>query len=196
VDDSELLAGVVAGDVQCFRALVMRYHAVFVRVARLYVRTEASAEDVAQDTWMAIMRGATSFEGRSSVKTWMFRILVNRARKLGTREDRVVATDLMDPVPASRFDQSGMWSVPPTPFADAVDQRLDDKVLIEHAREALAKLDDSQRAVVTLRDIEGLSTVEVAELLDLTEANVRVIAHRGRAKIRERLEVTMKEARS
>jgi RNA polymerase sigma-70 factor (ECF subfamily) len=165
-----------------------------VRIARYYVGSDSAAEDVVQETWIAVMRSAKGFEGRSSVKTWLIHIVANRARSSAARERRSVAVDPVDPVSASRFDQGGMWSEPPVPFTDRVDGRLDNAELLAAAKEAINELAEPQRSVVTLRDVEGLSTGEVAELLELSEANVRVILHRARAKVRDTLEVTMRKA--
>jgi RNA polymerase sigma-70 factor (ECF subfamily) len=185
----------LGGDEAAFSDLVHRYHATLVKVAGYYVKSHASAEDVAQDTWIAVIRGAEKFEGRSSFKTWLLRICINRARTLGVKEHRTVLSDLAESgptVPASRFDQGGLWSDPPVPFTDAVDTRLDNSVLVSAVRSAIASLGEPQSAVVTLRDVEGLSTEEVATLLGLSEANVRVILHRGRAKVRGIVESVMK----
>ena len=185
----------LGGDEAAFSELVRRYHATLVKVAGFYVKSHASAEDVAQDTWIAVIRGAERFEGRSSFKTWLLRICINRARTLGVKEHRTVPTDPTQSGPtvsASRFDQGGTWSDPPVPFTDTVDARLDNSVLVDAVRSAIASLGEPQLSVVTLRDVEGLSTEEVATLLGLSEANVRVILHRGRAKVRGLVESAMK----
>lgn len=192
VRDEELLTNFLGGDQAAFREIVTRYHTTLVRVARYYVNSEASAEDVAQETWIAVLRGAERFEGRSSFKTWLFRIVVNRARKTGSVEHRVLSLDPVSPVPRSRFDTGGTWSEPPQPFTELVEGRIDRAAVIGQVHRAIQTLGEPQRAVVTLRDVEGLSTNEVANLLDLTEGNVRVLLHRGRAKIRETLESTVK----
>ena len=163
-----------------------------IRDRRYYVNSDASAQDVAQDTWIAVLRGAERFEGRSSFKTWLLRICVNRAKKTGVREHRVIALDPVDPVSRSRFDSGGMWKAPPEPFTELVEGRLARRDVVDAVRRAISELPEQQQAVVTLRDVEGLSTSEVAELLDLSDGNVRVLLHRGRAKIREVLELTMK----
>lgn len=198
VDDAELVTKLLGGDEACFTELVRRYHPTLVRVARYYVGSQSSAEDVAQDTWIAVVRGVERFEGRSSFKTWLFRICVNRARTLAVKEHRSISAD---PSPSSptvsslRFDQGGVWSDPPVPFSEGVDSRLDNQALLDAVRNAIATLGEPQQAVVTLRDVEGLSTEEVAGLLGLSVANVRVILHRGRAKVRGIVEDTMRETR-
>jgi len=191
VDDEVLLDKLLAGDESAFRELVGRYHTSLVRVARYHVDSDAAAEDVAQDTWLAVVRGVHRFEGRSSFKTWLFKILVNRARTAGDRDRKQVPIDptLGGPsVEASRFDQKGAWSDPPTPFTELVEQHLDDAPVVAAVHAAVRDLPEPQQAVVTLRDVQGLSTYEVSALLGLTEGNVRVILHRGRAKVREALE--------
>jgi RNA polymerase sigma-70 factor, ECF subfamily len=191
VDDEELLRKLRSGDESAFRELVSRYHTTLVRVARYHVDSDAAAEDVAQDTWIAVMKGVHRFEGRSSFKTWLFKILVNRARTAGSRDRRQVPVDPLSREPtvaATRFDASGAWSDPPTPFTDLVEGQLDQAVVTKALHTAVRDLPEPQQAVVTLRDVQGLSTYEVSALLGLTEGNVRVILHRGRAKVRAALE--------
>jgi len=195
VDDAELLESLLGGNESSFTELVRRYHLTLVKVARYYVASAASAEDVAQDTWIAVIKGIESFEGRSSFKTWLLRICANRARTFGVREHRSIPVDPNESGPsvaAHRFDQGGMWSEPPVPFTDAIDSRLDNAALLHAVRDAIEALGEPQQAVVTLRDVEGLSTQEVATLLGLSEANVRVILHRGRARVREIVEEAVK----
>jgi RNA polymerase sigma-70 factor (ECF subfamily) len=195
VDDAELLQNLLGGDESSFTELVRRHHSTLVKVARYYVASASSAEDVAQDTWIAVMRGIEKFEGRSSFKTWLLRICVNRARTTGVKEHRSIPVDPNESGPsvsAHRFDQGGFWSDPPVPFTDAIDSRLDDTALLSAVRHAIDALGEPQQSVVTLRDVEGLSTQEVAALLELSEANVRVILHRGRARVREIVEEVVK----
>ncbi len=195
VDDAELLERLLGGDESAFTELVRRYHSTLVKVARYYVASGASAEDVAQDTWIAVLKGVERFEGRSSFKTWLLRICVNRARTTGVKEHRSISVDPNESGPsvsARRFDEGGLWSDPPVAFTDAIDHRIDSSALLVAVRDAIGALGGPQQAVVTLRDVEGLSTQEVATLLGLSEANVRVILHRGRARVREIVEEAMK----
>ena len=183
MDDAELLESLLGGDESSFTELVRRYHATLVKVARYYVASAATAEDVAQDTWIAVLKGIEKFEGRSSLKTWLLRICVNRARTTGVKEHRSIPVDPNESGPsvaAHRFDQGGFWSEPPVPFTDSIDGRLDNAALLGAVRDAIFVLGEPQQSVVTLRDVEGLPTQEVAALLELSEANVRVILHRGR----------------
>ncbi|HEV7958477.1 MAG TPA: sigma-70 family RNA polymerase sigma factor [Acidimicrobiales bacterium] len=199
MDDTELLEQLMKGDERAYVDLVTRYHESLVRVARYYVANDATAEDVAQDTWIALLRGLERFEGRSTLKTWLFRICVNRARTTGVKEHRSIPVDVMAAEASaspSRFNQGGMWVDPPVPFTDTIDDALVNGPLVHLVHASIARLPATSRAVVTLRDVEGLSTAEVADLLELTEANVRVILHRCRAKIRSEVEANMREGGS
>jgi RNA polymerase sigma-70 factor (ECF subfamily) len=194
VDDAELLHRLLGGDEKAFTELVVRYNPTLIRIALYYVNNQASAEDVAQDTWIAVLRGVDRFEGRSSFKTWLFRILVNRARSTGVREHRSISIDPLGndaSVDANRFDGGGAWRVALEPFTDAIDRSVANEKIVRFVHEAITRLSEPQRAVVTLRDVEGLSTMEVAELLELSVANVRVILHRGRARVRSDVETKM-----
>lgn len=199
MEDAELLGKLLKGDEGAFVELVSRYQESLVRVARYYVVNDQSAEDVVQETWIAVLRGLERFEGRSSLKTWLFRICVNRARTIGVREHRTVPVDVgasEASVAPSRFNQAGLWIEPPRPFTETVEDALVNEPLVRLVHESIARLPATSRAVVTLRDVEGLTTAEVAELLDLSEANVRVILHRCRAKIRSEVETSMREGGS
>ena len=188
MNDEALLERFLAGDRQAFCELVVRYQSSLLAIARHYVNSPSSAEDVAQETWIAVLRGAEKFEGRSLFKTWLFQIAANKARRTGTREHRVVSVDPVAPVPASRFNSGGMWNEPPEPFTDLLANQLDNAEILKRVRLAIGDLPDPQRSVVTLRDVEGLSTSEVAHILNLSESNTRVLLHRARARIRTSLE--------
>lgn len=196
MDDAELLRAMLDGDESAFTELVRRYQSPLVRLARYYVGDDATAQDVVQDTWIAVLRGADRFEGRSSVKTWLFRICANRARTTATRRARVVPipVGVEGSIDASRFDAVGVWRDPPVPFTDAVEFRADAGPLVDAVRTAIRTLPEPQQTVVTLRDVEGLSTEEVARLTGLTPGNVRVVLHRGRARVRAAVEGTFREA--
>ncbi|MGH3732116.1 MAG: RNA polymerase sigma factor [Acidimicrobiales bacterium] len=199
MDDTDLLEHLLKGDERAYVDLVTRYHEPLVRVARYYVASDATAQDVVQDTWIAVLRGLERFEGRSSLKTWLFHICVNRARTAGVKEHRVIPVDVAAAeasVSASRFNEGGMWIDPPAPFTDTIDDALVNELLVRDVRESISQLPATARAVVTLRDVEGLSTTEVGELLELSEANVRVILHRSRAKIRSEIEAKMRGGES
>jgi RNA polymerase sigma-70 factor (ECF subfamily) len=189
--DSELLTRLRAGDEEAFVTLVGRYNGSLLRLARAYVPSEAVAEEAVQDTWMGVVRGVDRFEGRSTFKTWLFRILVNRARSAGSREHRnVQITDGEPAVDPARFDSSGAWAQPLGPWADT-DDRLVAATWSKCLSDALSDLPPTQRDVVILRDVEGLPGSEVCEVLGISEGNQRVLLHRGRSKLRTMLETEL-----
>lgn len=189
LDEHELVRRLRAGDEDAFATVVERHHAAMVRVALGHVRTRAVAEEVAQEAWLGVLRGLDSFEGRSSLRTWLFRIVVNRAISTGVRErvhlpvdDRELESD------HGRFSQDGWWESPPTHWSDEALDRLTAPELAQRVRLAIELLPPQQRQVVTLRDVEGLSSMEVCEVLGITEGNQRVLLHRGRGRVRGDLE--------
>ena len=187
--DVSLLERLRDGDEQAFTTLVERYHSSMLRLALSYVPSRAVAEEVVQDTWLAVLRGLGRFEERSSLRTWVFTILVNRARSTGAREARSVpVADAGPVVDASRFGPSGGWAVPPEHWAEEAESRVDAVKLSGLLRGGLDGLPGRQREVVLLRDVEGLSSAEVCEVLAISEANQRVLLHRGRSKLRQVLE--------
>ena len=197
--DASLLAALRAGDEDAFAALVTRYHASLKRVARAYVSSDAVAEEVVQETWLAVIRGLDRFEQRATIKTWLFHILTNQAKTRGVRERRIVpfaslagADGDAPSVSPDRFQRDGdtwpgHWATPPRPWQDP-ERRLASLEAREHLRSAIASLPATQQAVLTLRDVEGLESEEVCELLDLSAGNQRVILHRARARVRADLE--------
>jgi RNA polymerase sigma-70 factor (ECF subfamily) len=188
-DDTELLHRLRAGDEQAFVILVRRYHDAMLRLASSFVPSRAVAEEVVQDTWMGVVRGIGGFEGRSSFRTWLFRILVNRARTTGERERRSIAIGTAEPaVDQSRFDAAGGWAAPPEQWAEDIDDRLRAGKLAGRIRSAIEELPARQREVVTLRDVDGLSSDEVCHVLDISDGNQRVLLHRGRSRVRQVLE--------
>ena len=193
--DAQLLAALRAGDERAFVTLVHRHHAAMLRLASSFVPNVAVAEEVVQDTWVGVLRGIDGFQGRSSFRTWLFRILVNRARTAGARERRTVAVgdtgavgDTEAAVVASRFDGGGSWASPPESWIEEVEDRLEAGKLADFLRTAIDDLPDRQRQVVTLRDIEGLSSEEVCSVLEISESNQRVLLHRGRSRLRQAIE--------
>lgn len=175
------------GDEQAFADLVERYHPAMFRLARSFVPSQAVAEEVVQDTWLALLRGLDRFEERSSLRTWLFTILVNRARTTGAREARSVA-DAGPAVDASRFGPSGAWAVPPEHWVEEAENRVDAVKLSQLLRAGIERLPARQREVVLLRDVEGLTSTEVRQVLAISEANQRVLLHRGRSRLRRVLE--------
>ena len=188
-DEGELIARLRAGDEQAFVQIIARHHAAMMRLASSFVSSSAVAEEVVQDTWMGVLRGLDGFAGRSSFRTWLLRILVNRARSTGVRERRSVAIGDAGPVvDSSRFDASGAWMSPPEHWVEDSDDRLLAQGLSEELHAALEALPAHQREVVMLRDVDGLSGHEVCEVLEISEVNQRVLLHRGRSHLRQVLE--------
>jgi RNA polymerase sigma-70 factor, ECF subfamily len=187
--DHDLLARVRAGEERAFVELVARHQAALLGLARSYVSSAAAAEEVAQDTWLAVLRGLDRFQERSTFRTWLMHILVNRARSTGVGEHRTIPVGDPGPaVDASRFDASGAWMSPPQHWVEDSDNRLAVQTLSTSIRSALDRLPPRQREVVLLRDVEELSGQEVCEVLEITGANQRVLLHRGRSKLRQAIE--------
>jgi RNA polymerase sigma-70 factor, ECF subfamily len=196
-DSAALVKRLLDGDEAAFTDLVEQYHGRLLRLALVFVSDRASAEEVVQDTWLAVLTGLRSFEGRSALKTWIFSILTNRAKTRGQRDKRSVSFSALsgehfqeDPaVSPSRFTPSGSWSAPPEPWEEDTPEglllRQETRTLIDRT---IAGLPPGQRAVVTLRDVEGLDSAEACNILDISETNQRVLLHRARAKIRNALE--------
>jgi len=201
--DAELVAALRAGDERAFVDLVEQLHPSLVRLARSWVDSPAVAEEVAQETWLGVLRGLDSFESRSSLKTWIFRILVNRAKTRGERESRTISfTDAAGrngssdapSVDADRFlgpDHQRWpqhWAAPPQRWDELPEERLLGDETRELIEREIATLPPAQRQVIELRDVEGLDGDEVCRLLDLTPGNQRVLLHRARSHVRRALE--------
>jgi RNA polymerase sigma-70 factor (ECF subfamily) len=199
--ETDLLARLRAGDEVAFREVVKRHDRGMRRVALSFVPTLSVADEVVQETWLAVIRGLARFEGRCSLKTWIFRILVNRAQSRGVRERRTMpVSSLADPdrdaggtvdpdrflPPGSAFD--GYWAVSPTRFFELPEDRLLARETIELVARAIDGLPARQRRVIQLRDVEGWGAEEVCESLSLSAANQRVLLHRARAAVRAELE--------
>jgi RNA polymerase sigma-70 factor (ECF subfamily) len=203
-DDTALIAGLRAGDEAVYAQLVDLHTPSMLRVARGYVRTSALAEEVVQETWIALLKGITKFEGRSSLRTWLFSILVNIAKTRALRERRDADVEVMaftgGTVDPARFrDEDDAWpghwrqDAVPQPFPVTPEGSVLGDELLAVARAELAKLPERQRVVVTLRDMLGFDSAEVRELLDISVANQRVLLHRGRAAVRQVLEDYLKD---
>jgi RNA polymerase sigma-70 factor, ECF subfamily len=188
-DEGDLVVRLREGDEAAFATLVALYQARLLRLAGTVVASRSVAEEVVQDTWLAVVRGVDRFEGRSSFKTWLFHILLNRARTTAGREHR--STLLPDGDVDDRFDGTGAWATPPVPWSDQVDDRLVAERLAHRVREILPTLPEGQRQVIVLRDIEGIPAAEVSALLGLTDGNQRVLLHRARARVREQIDAEM-----
>ena len=196
-----LVEGLRAGDEAAFAAVMRMYGRGMLRVAEMYVSSRAVAEDVVQEAWVGVLRGIGRFEGRSSLKTWLYRIVANTAKTRGVRESRSVPfSSLGDDgdegmVDADRFLGSGErfpghWAVPPQAWAP--EGRLLADETLEVVERAIEKLPPAQRAVITMRDVQGFTSEEACNALDLTETNQRVLLHRARAKVRSALEEYMR----
>lgn len=209
-DERELVAALQRGDERAFAALVDRHHGALVRVAMIWVRDRAVAEEVAQETWLGVLKGIERFEGRSSLKTWLFRILANRARTRAVREARSIPLSALggagdedggEPtVSPERFldtgdGRPGPWAVPPESWARVPEEELLGRETRQVIEDAIATLPPRQQEVITLRDVEGLDSAEVAEHLGVSEGNQRVLLHRARAKVRTALEAHWGEDR-
>ncbi len=197
-ETSGMIAALRRGDEAAYVALFDRHHAALVRTALIYVRTPDAAEEVAQQTWMAVLKGIDRFEGRSSLKTWLFSILVNRARTYAQREGRFVTLDEPDDpddpaVTPDHFypdghDAAHHWVSIPNRWADLPEDRLLSSEVLDHIRHTIDSLPPNQRLVITLRDIDGLSSEEVCNILDVSDTNQRVLLHRARGRVRQALE--------
>jgi RNA polymerase sigma-70 factor (ECF subfamily) len=204
-EEIALVAALRAGDGDAFGSLIDSYHSALLRLAMSYVATREAAEDVVQETWMAVMAGIDRFEGRSSLKTWIFRILINRAKTTGVREHRSLPFSAFDDddekepsVDHSRFQTgtrwTGYWSTPPHSWAGIPEERLLSAETRAVVEDAIAMLPSMQRAVIVLRDVRGFSSPETCEVLGISEANQRVLLHRARSKLRARLEEYLESA--
>ena len=198
--EAELLEALRAGDEEAFAALVREYHPSLVRVARMFVSSQAAAEEVAQETWVGVLNGLDRFEGRSSLMTWIFRILSNIAKTRAVREGRTLQDPARVPeaaVEADRFLDSehprwpGHWAVKPGPWPEEALVAAETR---ERLAEAIEALPATQRAVISLRDVEGWPSEEVRNALDLSETNQRVLLHRARSKVRAALESYLEQA--
>jgi RNA polymerase sigma-70 factor (ECF subfamily) len=207
VDDSALVAALRAGDETVFAQLVDHHTPALLRVARGYVPSHEIAEEVVQETWIALIKGIAGFEGRSSLRTWLFAVMINIAKARGLRErrdaDAAIAAYTGGTVDPARFRGTddpypGHWKPDEVPeaFPDTPEGSVLGGELVEVARREIDKLPNRQRTVVALRDMLGFDSKEVCELLDISVANQRVLLHRGRAVVRQALENYLTEAAS
>jgi RNA polymerase sigma-70 factor, ECF subfamily len=210
-EDRALVDALRCGDEDAFARLVGEHHASLRRVARLYVANAAIADEVVQDTWLGVIRGIWAFEGRSSLKTWIFRILVNRARTRAVRESRrapftgtlpMESDDEAEPsVSPEHFlsvddaSASGHWARPPRDPGLSPERSLLTKELGEKLRTVIDALPSNLRIVLWLRDVEGWSSEEVCNALAIQETNQRVLLHRARSRARGALEPYLEGAR-
>jgi RNA polymerase sigma-70 factor, ECF subfamily len=203
-EELSLVSALREGDESAFLEIVGRYHASMLRVAQVFVQSPAVAEEVVQETWLAVLEGIARFEGRSALRSWIFRILANRARTRAQREARTQPFSSLEDegdgptVDPARFQPDdhpqwpGHWSAPPSPWADA---RLMAGETLALAQRAIDALPPRQKQVVLLRDVEGCSPEEVCEALGLSDGNQRVLLHRARAAVRAALESHLEKPR-
>jgi RNA polymerase sigma-70 factor (ECF subfamily) len=198
-DDDELVRALRAGDEAVFMDLVRSWHPSMLRVAQMYVPSRAVAEEVVQEAWLGVLTGIDRFEQRSSLKTWVYRILTNRAKTRGERERRTIPFSALVTAEAERDDPAvdpsrfqgpndahpGGWASPPDAWPQERLLAAETRGVIDTAINALP---EAQRLVITLRDVQGFAADEVAELLDISDVNQRVLLHRARSKVRAALE--------
>jgi RNA polymerase sigma-70 factor (ECF subfamily) len=198
-EDHELVQRLREGDESAFVELIDTYGATMLRVAQMYVRDRATAEEVVQETWLAVLNGIDRFEERSSLKTWLFRILTNRAKTRGQRDGRMVPFSSLaghgeeadEPsVDPDRFlgpgsPHPGAWAAPPVGWPE---ERLLERETLTVIEMVIDELPEAQREVILLRDVDGWTPMEVSDVLGITDGNQRVLLHRARSKVRAALE--------
>jgi RNA polymerase sigma-70 factor, ECF subfamily len=199
-EDARLVDGLRAGDEAAFAAVMREYGGAMLRVAQMYVSSRSVAEEVVQEAWLGVLKGIGRFEGRSSLKTWLFRIVANTAKTRGIREARSIPFSALgeaDDEPAVDPDRflgdgerfPGHWGAPPRRWAP--EGELLSQETFEVIEREIERLPPAQRAVITMRDVQGLTSDEVRNALELTETNQRVLLHRARSKVRAALEEYM-----
>lgn len=203
-DERDLLARLRAGDAAAFSALVARHGGALLRLATTFLKDRAAAEEVVQDAWLALLEHVATFEGRATLRTWLFQVVANRARTRLAREGRSVPFSAFEAqgeggepaVDPDRFDAAGHWRSPPSAWATDDPERLaqagETRALLEHA---IAELPAAMRAVIVLRDVDGLEADEICNVLGLSVSNQRVLLHRARTRVRQALEQHLSGAR-
>jgi RNA polymerase sigma-70 factor (ECF subfamily) len=206
-DDLALVERLRAGDEAAFGVLVRRHQAQMLRIARMYVSTQAVAEEVVQEAWLGILQGLDRFEGRSSLRTWMYRILTNIAKTKGQREGRSVPFSSLagDDLDAPSMEESwfrgsadgwpGTWASLPDDWRGIPEERLLGQEMRALVRTAIDGLPPMQAQVIRLRDVLGWGSAEVCNALDISETNQRVLLHRARARVRRALEGYLEKER-
>ena len=200
-DELGLVEKLRSGDESAFVTLLDRYQLSLIRLALAYVSEQSVAEEVVQDTWLAVLEGLRKFEGRSSLKTWIFKILTNKAKTRGVRESRHISVSPVDlhdeneepAVDPSQFRRTGDWAAEP-PQWDTPETQLLTKEGTAYLQQAIAQLPANLQRVLILRDVEGLSSKDVCDTLEISEGNQRVLLHRARSRVRRALDQYMTEA--
>jgi RNA polymerase sigma-70 factor (ECF subfamily) len=198
-DEAALIARLRDGDERAFEDVVTGLYPGMLAVARGYVRSRAVAEEVVQEAWVAVLQGLDRFEGRSSLRTWVLRIVANTAQTRAAREARIVPMSSLEregaepAVDPARFREAGdpfpgHWWTYPADWRAIPEQQLFSRETLDLVKEAIEELPDLQRTVITLRDVVGCSSDDVCETLDISEGNQRVLLHRARARVRAALE--------
>ncbi|OGO39674.1 MAG: hypothetical protein A2Z03_00185 [Chloroflexi bacterium RBG_16_56_8] len=200
-EDNSIIQALRAGDECAFESLVTRYHSAMVRLAMIYVGNRETAKDVVQEAWLGVLQGLGRFEGRAALKTWIFSILIHRAKTRGQRENRTIPfsawsdADPLEPtvdperfLPSDHPQWARHWSTFPRNWDAIPEEQLLSAETVQVIRQAIDRLEPSQREVITLRDLEGWSSAEVCNVLQIKETNQRVLLHRARAKVRRALE--------
>lgn len=198
-DRPDFLARLRAGEDAAYRRLIRRFHGSLVGVANGVIGSRAQAEEVVQDAWLAVFAGIGRFEGRSSLASWLFAIVLNRARTRASREGRLVALPALEAgdaaeraVPLERFQPDGHWTRSPRLWDELDPERMvGGRQLLAHVQDAIEALPAGQKAVIILRDLEGCSAEEACALLDISSENQRVLLHRARGRVRRAIELLL-----
>tara|TARA_R110000796_G_scaffold252513_1_gene387286 strand:+ start:776 stop:1378 length:603 start_codon:yes stop_codon:yes gene_type:complete len=190
-NDADLIKGLVEGERGAFETLYRRHNTSMVRVASAILRNPASGEEVAHETWIAVLRNINSFEGRSSLAGWIFTILSNRAKTRVKRDGRSVALDISDHGNDAdeTFDARGNWKNLPELWDEITPERvIAGRQIMDHVAQTIEDLPPAQRAVLVLRGQQELEAQEVCEILDITEGNMRILLHRARRSVRDAID--------
>ncbi|HET9019756.1 MAG TPA: sigma-70 family RNA polymerase sigma factor [Acetobacteraceae bacterium] len=201
-DAPEFLARLRAGEEAAYRRLIRRFHGSLVGTASAIIGSRAQAEEVVQDAWLAVFAGIGRFEGRSTLASWLFAIVLNRARTRASREGRLVALPVLEgaegterAVPLDRFQPDGHWTEPPRLWDELDPERqIAGRQLWQHVQDAIEQLPAGQKAVIILRDMEGCGAEETCALLGISAENQRVLLHRARGRVRRAVEVLLQDS--
>ncbi len=194
--DQEIVKALLEGDEEVFEALIKQHYAAMLRVALMYLPERSMAEEVVQETWIHVLKGLPQFEGRSSLKTWIFSILINRAKTYARREGRHLLLEALDEtyepaVAPERFSDHD-WAESPHNWDEFPEDRLISQETFKIIEDTLHRLPHNQREVMVLRDLQQWTSAEVCDTLGISEANQRVLLHRARSKVRQALEAYLK----